>query len=98
MSRNDNYPDDIRQYDNDPRSPFYVDPDDEWLEDAQNNLCAAWEKELAQCGYVEALDWDMADFEVARGKTALDVFVQMKSADYVNEHRDDFRPFGEEWD
>jgi len=21
-----NYPDDIRQYDNDPRSPFYVEP------------------------------------------------------------------------
>jgi hypothetical protein len=22
----DNYPDDIRRYDNDPRSPFYVEP------------------------------------------------------------------------
>lgn len=26
MSRYDNYPDDIRQYDHDPRSPFYVPP------------------------------------------------------------------------
>jgi hypothetical protein len=26
MPRFDNYPDDIRQYDNDPRSPFYVQP------------------------------------------------------------------------
>ncbi len=24
----DNYPDDIRRYDNDPRSPFYVEPSD----------------------------------------------------------------------
>jgi len=23
----DNYPDDIRKYDNDPRSPFYVEPE-----------------------------------------------------------------------
>ena len=26
MSRDDNYPEDIRQYDNDPRSPNYNDP------------------------------------------------------------------------
>lgn len=26
MPRHDNYPDDIRQYDHDPRSPFYKDP------------------------------------------------------------------------
>lgn len=25
MPRTDNYPDDIRQYDHDPRSPFYVE-------------------------------------------------------------------------
>jgi len=98
MSRNDNYPDDIRQYDNDPRSPFYEDPDDDWLEDAQNNLCDAWAKELAESGYVEELDWDSADFEVARKDQPLDVFMQVKSADYVNEHRDTFRPFGQEWD
>ena len=23
----DNYPDDIRRYDNDPRSPFYIEPE-----------------------------------------------------------------------
>ena len=34
----DNYPDDIRQYDNDPRSPFYVEPEDcEELEDESEN-------------------------------------------------------------
>ena len=98
MSRDENYPDDIRQYDNDPRSPFYVDPDDEWLEDAQNELCAAWEAELAQCGYVEVLDWTMEDFNVARKDQALDVFVQVKSADFVSENRDEFRPVGQEWD
>ena len=26
--RTDNYPDDIRSYDNDPRSPFYEEPED----------------------------------------------------------------------
>lgn len=26
MNSCDNYPDDIRSYDNDPRSPFYVEP------------------------------------------------------------------------
>lgn len=26
MPRSDNYPDDIRSYDHDPRSPFYVEP------------------------------------------------------------------------
>lgn len=26
MGRSDNYPDDIRNYDHDPRSPFYVPP------------------------------------------------------------------------
>jgi hypothetical protein len=29
MSQYDNYPDDIRRYDNDPRSPFYDDSVDE---------------------------------------------------------------------
>lgn len=28
MGRHDNYPDDIRQYDHDPRSPFYEEPDE----------------------------------------------------------------------
>ena len=35
MSRTDNYPDDIRSYDHDPRSPFY---DDGGLEDAEESL------------------------------------------------------------
>ena len=37
--RNDNYPDDIRQYDDDPRSPFYVESDDiEYPEDFDDGL------------------------------------------------------------
>ena len=35
MSRTDNYPDDIRQYDNDPRSPFF---DDGGLEEAEEAM------------------------------------------------------------
>jgi hypothetical protein len=98
MPRNDNYPDDIRMYDNDPRSPFYVDPDEGWLEDAQNKLNDAWLAELAEHGYVEALDWSLADFDAARGAQDLDVFIQVKSADYVEQYRDDFRPYGPGWD
>lgn len=95
---NDNYPDDIRQYDNDPRSPFYVDPDEAWLEEAQMQLANEWEKELAETGYVDVLDWEQADFDVERGDQPLDVFIQVKACDYVNENRDDFRPIGPEWD
>jgi len=29
MSRSDNYPDDMRRYDNDPRSPEFIGPDEE---------------------------------------------------------------------
>lgn len=29
MPRYENYPDDIRNYDHDPRSPFYVEPEEE---------------------------------------------------------------------
>lgn len=32
MPRSDNYPDDMRQYDNDPRSPEYMGDDDDGLE------------------------------------------------------------------
>jgi len=34
----DNYPDDIRNYDNDPRSPFYIEPP----------ICDECEEELTQ--------------------------------------------------
>lgn len=42
-----NYPDDIRRYDNDPRSPFYVEPDycdecgDDELEDGRCASCCS---------------------------------------------------------
>jgi hypothetical protein len=35
MPRTDNYPDDIRMYDDDPRSPFYEEPDEEELEEEE---------------------------------------------------------------
>ena len=38
MPRTDNYPDNIRQFDNDPRSPFFNDPDYE--------LCSKCDKEF----------------------------------------------------
>ena len=38
----DNYPDDVRQYDDDPRSPFYIEKDEEEEEEEEDNR----EKEL----------------------------------------------------
>jgi len=39
----ENYPDDIHQYDNDPRSPFYVEPQEpESLEDEGDRLYQQW--------------------------------------------------------
>ena len=44
MSRNDNYPDDIRQYDDNPQSPFYVEPlTDEELEAKYEAEISAYE-------------------------------------------------------
>jgi hypothetical protein len=55
MSKDPGYPDDIRQYDNDPRSPFYVDPN-EWMIEASDNLALDWAEELEKTDFIDALD------------------------------------------
>lgn len=40
MPRFDNYPDDIRRYDHDPRSPFYSNPLEDAIEDAEDEYRA----------------------------------------------------------
>jgi len=42
MPRMDNYPDDIRRYDHDPRSPFYNGPDERDYEDRANAMTEDW--------------------------------------------------------
>ena len=54
MPRNDNYPDDIRCYDDDPRSPFYTDPE-EGLEEAAINLADAWDAEMIETRRIKDL-------------------------------------------
>lgn len=37
-----NYPDDIRSHDHDPRSPFYDNKEDAWLEEASEQIANDW--------------------------------------------------------
>jgi len=73
MPRDDNYPDDIRQYDNDPRSPFYTG--DDWMDEYIEKLADDWDDELSKTGIVEELDITLADILVVMGKDD-DVAVQ----------------------
>ncbi|MCP4231738.1 MAG: hypothetical protein GY771_16535 [bacterium] len=95
MSRADNYPDDIRQYDNDPRSPFYKDSD-MWICGAATHLAATWLKELDDNTYIEALDWTRADVDVERGDQDVEFFLYEEAIKYVGKYREDFEPTTEE--
>ncbi len=58
-----NYPDDIRCYDDDPRSPFYVDPD-AWVEDVAAALSEDWYSEYLRDGRIDYLDWNVDDITI----------------------------------
>lgn len=49
MARNDNYPDDIRRYDHDPRSPFYDDSRERAVESALEDAAKECPTLFAQC-------------------------------------------------
>ena len=66
MSRDENYPDDIRQYDDDPRSPFYTG--DDWMDEPIEQLANDWDDELEKTGIVEELDITLADILAVMGK------------------------------
>ena len=76
MTRDSNYPQDIRNYDNHPQSPFYEDPN-EWMEDFCSNLADEWYDEYMLNGRVEFLDWDVDDVTIllftTKEKTVRDV-------------------------
>ena len=51
---NENYPDDIRQYDDDPRSPFYDSRDEDWKADKAEELEAEYKQGLRLDDYFES--------------------------------------------
>jgi hypothetical protein len=61
MPRHENYPDDVRQYDNDPRSPFYDNSREDALYDARDALAAAWRDEYDKTGVVGFFGGDPRD-------------------------------------
>jgi hypothetical protein len=91
MPRQDNYPDDIRQYDNDPRSPFYKDPD-QWIYKEAEVLTNAWLKQLDDNNYIEELDWTRIDVDIERGDQDLDFFIYEEAFKYIEQYREDFEP------
>jgi len=58
-----NYPDDIRSFDNCPNSPFFVDPN-EWMDDVKTEMAENWLDELNLTGKIDYEDWDKADLAV----------------------------------
>ena len=64
MPRNDNYPDDIRMYDNDPRSPFYDNSADEAMEDAAQEKADQYWAEYLATGRIDDLDLETADLKI----------------------------------
>jgi len=64
MARNDNYPDDIRQYDNDPRSPFYDSREDDEVRDKADAVGDLWLAELNEFNEISELGLDRADLLV----------------------------------
>lgn len=106
--RTDNFPDDIRSYDNDPRSPFYEDPD-AWMEEAAVELAEKWLAEYNQTSKIEDLYWDFDDVtytireagEDPKDSNATYEILLNKAREYVESHPNEFKPepdYGQEWD
>ena len=94
MSRHDNYPDDIRQYDNDPRSPFYDDPD-EWMVAESDDLAEKWEKELLETNRIDDLDYHLDDIEVLcaeRDNCDYEVVLKILAYAEISANPDKYRP------
>lgn len=56
MARYDNYPDDIRCYDHDPRSPFYDNPQERAEEEALESLPGELHKQAERLGYTLSVE------------------------------------------
>lgn len=93
MPRDDNYPDDIRQYDNDPRSPFYEDPD-EWMEEKADELADDWYREFTISGRIDYLDWDTAEVKFLMAGHSVDAFTLIRNEAHktVRAYPEDYLP------
>ena len=91
MNRDSNYPDDIRQYDSDPRSPYYVD-DSEWIEPEANELYDDWQVELKALGRIDLLDYDEADIQTlaVKQQKSFDAVLYDLAYSYVADHEEEF--------
>jgi hypothetical protein len=58
-----NYPDDIRNFDNHPQSPFFVDPN-AWQAVKAAEMAEEWLDELAHTGSIGYEDWSWADLVI----------------------------------
>ena len=98
-SNNDNYPDDIRRYDDDPRSPFYEDPD-EWMEEPAIELSDAWDAELKSTQEVADLDLTLAEIMNkidTDSDDAILMFLFEQAKQYISDRREQYLP-DLEWD
>jgi hypothetical protein len=82
---NDNYPDDIRNYDNDPRSPFYKDPD-AWMADKATEMAENWHDELGHTGKIEYEDWTLADLVILMTEDGLNADDPTEAIHYLEAH------------
>ena len=102
MSRDDNYPDDIRMYDDDPRSPFFTG--DDWMDKPIEELANDWDDELEKTGIVEELDITLADILVVCGSdddAAVQVYLTEEAERTVRATPERFQPepdYDVEWD
>jgi len=71
MSGDPGYPDDIRQYDHDPRSPFYNDPTETAeFEEKQREM---WEEKITDAGWISEAVSESANGNIIRlGKACLE--------------------------
>jgi len=104
MSREfDNYPDDIRQYDDDPRSPFYVDPN-EWQIEEADKLAALWLKEYETFGdLTRQFGWTIADIEAEKKERKFDDLFEMLTviaAEEIERNPESYIPYDPDlnWD
>jgi hypothetical protein len=101
MPRNDNYPDDIRSYDDDPRSPFYVDPNG-WMEEASDVLAEDMAKQLADTGLIDLMpnvEYSKEEIELEAKDRDTDVenLLPHLAYEHIEQYPDYYNP-NLEWD
>ena len=95
MPRLDNYPDGIRQYDDDPRSPFYVDPN-EWMNSKADELATTYWTEYLKTARVDDLDLNTEELElIALGDGPSDFYeiIWGKCLELIESRPDEYQDF-----